>query len=259
MIFIRASRLKMKFFRAVYKKIYADRRYRIFISPEDPKIEIYYKNNLEGGGTTFGMDFFRILDLVGVLPQGNIMEWCSGPGFIGFSLYGKFRQQITSLELVDINPDAVKCCQRTIRLNNITNCIATTSDSVLRKSENESYLSLIVSNPPHFSERISFYENYPNDIRVYDLKWAAHKKFFEEIVSRMTNDSIIILQENNRGSTCSEFSHLIRELFLNYSEELPVLEISNVIDCKGYRTPNDHFYYLVLRLASSNKVITKLP
>jgi len=62
---------------------------------------------------------------------------------------------------------------------------------------------LVVSNPPHFTDR------YEGDIRAHDPDWAVHREFFNTIHPHLTNDGVIILQENNRGSTVETFREMI--------------------------------------------------
>jgi len=45
--------------------------------------------NLDGGGSTFGQDFIPVLRARGMPKVQRTFEWCSGPGFIGFSLLGR--------------------------------------------------------------------------------------------------------------------------------------------------------------------------
>jgi len=68
-------------------------------------LRVHFKTHLDGGGSTFGQNFLPFLDQRGMPHQGRVFEWCSGPGFMGFSLlaFGF----CDTLCLVDINPLAV--------------------------------------------------------------------------------------------------------------------------------------------------------
>lgn len=62
-------------------------------------IDVYFKQNLRGGGDIFGQDYLRIVKQLGKV--NRLFEWCSGPGFIGFSLLAN--GMCDSLCLADIN------------------------------------------------------------------------------------------------------------------------------------------------------------
>src|SRR6266480_5451539 len=76
-------------------------------------IRVHYMDHLDGGGLTFGgQDFFLYLLNRGMPKQARTFEWCAGPGFIGFSLFGAGLTK--TLCLADINPQAVAACRRSI-------------------------------------------------------------------------------------------------------------------------------------------------
>ena len=79
-------------------------------------IKVYYTKELDGGGAGFGQDY---IDFVrsNFPRQERIFEWCSGPGFIGFSLLA--HGLCNTLCLADINPLAIQACLKTIRLNKL--------------------------------------------------------------------------------------------------------------------------------------------
>jgi len=49
-------------------------------------LRVHFKTHLDGGGSTFGQNFLPFPDQRGMPRQDRAFEWCSGPGFIGFSL-----------------------------------------------------------------------------------------------------------------------------------------------------------------------------
>ena len=51
-------------------------------------IRVNYLHRLDGGGTAFGQDYIPYLPNRGMPRQARTIEWCAGPGFIGFSLLG---------------------------------------------------------------------------------------------------------------------------------------------------------------------------
>jgi hypothetical protein len=64
---------------------------------------------------------------------------------------------------------------------------------------------LIVSNPPHFVDQ------YAGDICAHDPDWRIHKNFFETVSQHLAEDGVIVLQENNRGSTVATFRPMIEQ------------------------------------------------
>jgi hypothetical protein len=80
-------------------------------------IDISYRSELDGGGTEFGQQFIPFLTSLGMPKQKRAFEWCSGPGFIGFSMLG--HGLCETLCLSDINPAAVSSCQHTVRVNRL--------------------------------------------------------------------------------------------------------------------------------------------
>src|ERR1700722_6840762 len=75
-------------------------------------VRVHFKKHLDGGGKSFGQDFIPFLRLRGMPPQQRVFEWCTGPGFIGFSLLAHGLAE--TLCLADVNPEAVAACRRTI-------------------------------------------------------------------------------------------------------------------------------------------------
>ena len=48
---------------------------------------VKYTFEMEGGGTTYGVDYATVLQEKYPFKSFNkVYEWCSGPGFIGFDL-----------------------------------------------------------------------------------------------------------------------------------------------------------------------------
>jgi hypothetical protein len=63
--------------------------------------------------------------------------------------------------------------------------------------------------PPHFADQ------YEGDIRAHDPDWQIHKAFFETVSSHLAEDGLIVLQENNRGSTVETFRSMIERSSLD--------------------------------------------
>lgn len=166
-------------------------------------ITIRYKSELDGGGIEFGQDFIPFFRNRGMPKQQRIFEWCCGPAFIGFSLLGNGLCE--TLCLADINPAAVASCRETIQANNLENrATVYLSDNLAQIPSSEKW-NIVVSNPPHFIDQ------YVGDIRAHDPEWNIHRRFFNSIAAHLADDGVIVLQENNRGSTVETFRSMISD------------------------------------------------
>ena len=164
-------------------------------------IAIKYRAELDGGGTDFGQDFISFFKARGMPKQRRLFEWCSGPGFISFSLLGQGFCE--TLCVADINPVAVACCQRTVRVNGLSDRVSVYQSDNLRDIPLSEKWDLVVSNPPHFVDQ------YEGDLRAHDPDWQIHRDFFATIGNFLTPSGVIVLQENNRGSTVETFREMI--------------------------------------------------
>ncbi|WP_298243724.1 methyltransferase [uncultured Bradyrhizobium sp.] len=164
-------------------------------------ITIEYKAELDGGGIEFGQDFIPFLRSRNMPKQQRAFEWCSGPAFIGFSLLGNGLCE--TLCLADINPAAVDSCRGTVRQNRLENSVSVYHSNNLQSIPESERWDLVVSNPPHFVDQ------YEGDIRAHDPGWNIHREFFSTVPQYLKDDGVIVLQENNRGSTVETFREMI--------------------------------------------------
>jgi predicted RNA methylase len=166
-------------------------------------IGISYREELDGGGTEFGQDFISFFTARGMPKQKRIFEWCSGPGFIGFSLLG--HGFCESLCLADINPEAVASCKRTVEVNGLSDRVSVYQSDNLKNIPHYEKWDLVVSNPPHFVDQ------YEGDLRAHDPDWRIHREFFATIGDFLNVGGVVVLQENNRGSTVETFRQMIEQ------------------------------------------------
>ena len=85
-------------------------------------IRVNYRDHLDGGGRTFGIDYLPLFHDLGMPWQARVFEWCAGPDFIGFALLGY--GFCDTLCLADINPEAVEACRRTVAQNRLAERVA---------------------------------------------------------------------------------------------------------------------------------------
>ena len=166
-------------------------------------IGISYRAELDGGGTEFGQDFISFFKARGMPKQKRIFEWCSGPGFISFSLLA--HGFCDTLCLADINPDAVASCKRTVRANKLSDRVSVYQSDNLKNIPRSEKWDLVISNPPHFVDQ------YEGDLRAHDPNWRIYRDFFAAIGDFLTAGGVIVLQENNRGSTVETFRQMIEQ------------------------------------------------
>jgi methylase of polypeptide subunit release factors len=187
---------------------------------------LQYQKHLNGGGASFGQDYIPFLRDLGMPKPHRAFEWCAGPGFIGFSMLE--HHLCETLCLADINPAAVAACRRTIARNDLADRVDVYLSDNLKGIPATERWDLVVANPPHFDERT-------DDLRTNDHGWNIHHGFFSTVASFLKPGAIIILQENNAGSTAETFRSMI---------EQSGLSIVFVHGCAPQRTPDYRFYYI---------------
>jgi 16S rRNA G966 N2-methylase RsmD len=189
-------------------------------------IRVHYKDWLDGGGSSFGQEMIRFLRNCGMPRQARVFEWCAGPAFIGFSMLG--HGLCETLCLADINPMAVTACRRTIARNGLDGNVRVYHSDNLSAIPSEEQWDLVVGNPPFFD--IGAFH-----LRAHDKGWRLHREFFATIGRFLRPGGIIVLQENNLGSTAETFREMI---------ETAGLAIVFVYGCAPQRTPNSRIYYI---------------
>ena len=106
----------------------------------------------------------------------------------------------SSLCLADINPEAVSACRRTIADNVLSDRVSVYCSDNLRDIPKSEQWDLVVSNPPHFIDE------YLGNLRAHDPDWRVHLDFFRTVSPFLKPADVIILQENNAGSTVGNVS-----------------------------------------------------
>lgn len=171
----------------------------------DTIISVYHNSWEDGGGTWFGHEY---PDILAQRYPGRVFdrcyEWCSGPGFIGFSIMS--RGLCSSLCLSDLYAPVADSISATVehnRLQGLVNFYAGDSLDCLPAAE---MFDLVVSNPPHFLESPG--DDNTQRIKV-DRDWAAHRDFYSHISKHLRDDGIILIQENMAGSDIKDFQDMI--------------------------------------------------
>lgn len=158
------------------------------------KFHVHDQSWHNGGGTWFGQEYIEILK--NRYPNRQFyrcLEWCSGPGYIGYNILDHGICQ--HLCLIDKFAEAIEFAEMTAKqcLGQVTTYVTDTL-SVLPESER---FDLVVANPPHYLEC-------PGDTNyqriAVDQNWKAHQDFYQYIGKHLTPDGIILMQENMAGS-----------------------------------------------------------
>ena len=164
-------------------------------------IDVYYKRFLDGGGREFGQDFLRLFRSRRMPAQARLFEWCAGPGFIGFSLLA--HGFCDTLCLADVNPAAVRAARMTVHRNRLADRIAIYRSDNLKDIPAAERWNVIVSNPPHFDDL-----DFKDENKLYDRDWRLHRDFFRDSPRFLAPNGVIVLQENNQGSTAETFHRM---------------------------------------------------
>jgi methylase of polypeptide subunit release factors len=178
---------------------------------------VFYTNELDGGGTSFGQDYISVIK--NHYPNRKfpkIFEWCSGPGFIGFSLLS--HEICDRVCFTDLYNPALEAIDATVQYKN-NQCVQSISTYLMKDLSllpNHEIFDMVVANPPHFNTSI-FAEKNTNRLCI-DAEWKAHKNFFKNIKSHLHKNSVVLLQENSEGSTVTDFSHMILEAGLEITD-----------------------------------------
>lgn len=163
------------------------------------RIRVHHHSDMDGGGTWFGTELAEICKSRYRRRFPRCLEWCAGPGFIGFDLldHGVCEQ----LVLQDRYAPAIESSiPDTIKDNGLEGVRAYLGHSLNCLPDQERF-DLVVANPPH-------YLGCPGDDNyqrlAVDPHWEAHRDFFEHIGDHLDAGGLILLQENQAGSTLRE-------------------------------------------------------
>ena len=190
-------------------------------------IWVHYKDHLDGGGRTSGLDYLPLLRDRGAPRQRRVFEWCAGPAFIGFALLGY--EFCDTLCVADINPEAIEACRRTVATNKLDGRVAVYRSDNLDEIPAAEQWDLVVGNPPHFADTS------PSELRYHDADWQLHRRFFGAVGRFLKPGGMIVLLENNAGSTAETFRPII---------EAAGFSIVFVHNCEGRRTPYPRIYFI---------------
>lgn len=193
-------------------------------------IDVFYQPNHNGGGMDFGQDYIQLISSRYEKSFDKVYEFCSGPGFIGFSLMGAGLAK--NIVLSDIYEPVAEVIDKTIEVNGLegrVNFYNISGVSLLPATN----IDLVVSNPPHFLSTQDWLGHIENRIYI-DENWEIHREFYSNIGEKLSDDGVVLFQENALGSSVSDFEEMISD---------GGLEITDVFPMKN-TVGNDQIYYI---------------
>ena len=207
-----------------------------FSIPGQEHFVVTYDSSEDGGGTWFGQEYASQLRRYD-RQFDRCLEWCSGPGFIGFALLAHdICQDLVLMDQYAISADSVT---ETIRQNRCQDRARFYNLDRIGSLPRHERFDLVVANPPHYREC-------PGDINyqriAVDTDWQTHQEFYANIRQYLNPDAVILMQENQAGSLGGP------------AEFLPMIE-SNGLILTAYWTSPTYFdrsgptqiYYLEIR------------
>ena len=167
-----------------------------------------YHQLLEGGGINQRRDFLYVISKAGKPSYKNALEWCSGPGIIGYELLGYNKTE--KINFMDCYKPAIENCLETADRNNVRGRVTVHLTDKVTNLQNTEKFDLVVGNPPHSfdydewarnqltEERPTpeYFNDWENQIRIdVDKDMHIHKEFLDNIRDKVTDDCDIFISE----------------------------------------------------------------
>lgn len=172
-------------------------------------ISVFYSAETNGAGLQTKENMLRTVR--SLFPKRifeNCYEWCSGPGFYGYTLLGA--GICKSLFLADIYEPAVSQANKTAKSNGLLDKVHILNSNNWDGFSNHQKFDLIVGNPPHFNVHNYYNEIWQFTSRVYfDQDWQIHREFFSKAKIHLAPDGEILLLECAWGSGVNTFQVMI--------------------------------------------------
>lgn len=225
----------------MWRKIRTKNGTKLYSKMKYKNIEVSYLWRLNGGGLIIAYEFVHIISQ-NTGKVKHVFEYCSGPGFIGFSLLAN--DLCDKLTLADINPAAVEAVKETIRNNNLQDKVTVyQSDCLDSIPENEQW-DLVVGNPPWdlVIGKIPWYQRFRNikAIMVRDPEGRVHEKFYRDIRKFLKPNGSILFVEGGEYTNVNCFKQMIENNGLRIKKSFraaPFLEIfKNFKEYRGFKS-----------------------
>jgi methylase of polypeptide subunit release factors len=200
--------------------------------------KVIYDEIYDGGGTTFGVNSLKDDKVKSVIKKGDILEMCSGPGFMGF--YLNFEGLAESLVLSDINDVHSSYIEQTCLQNNLLNTKFIQSNG-FESFDSYHKFDTIVMNAPHYSSpRNGGYISKEEELICLDQDLTFHRHFFKYAKNHLKYNGVIILIGNMGGIKPEEIVNMAGSEYM-----------CNLIACERYGWIRDSRFY-VLKITKAN-------
>jgi methylase of polypeptide subunit release factors len=171
----------------------------------------------DGGGSTQYADFINFFKEKGDdLPKyKNCLEWCAGPGFIGYSLLDE--EVCQHVTFMDIHEPAIDDARNNAIFNNLTDRTSFYTIDAIHKLPTDLKFDLVVGNPPHSLKASEEWLNNKGLFRlIVDLDWKIHEEFFAHITDYLLPGAEVILSENDHFPEFIEMAKKVGLIFEGY-------------------------------------------
>jgi len=194
---------------------YSDQRY--FLLSEEVyfgNIKISYHPSMDGGGIKKAPMFAKILSMVS--PNKifeHCLEWCSGPGFIGFNILSQ--GLCKKLDLADIWKPSLQAAKTAVHLHEVnTHHIRRLIDIP------QTQYDLIVGNPPWRPQNL-LGDFGSSDLRlICDPGLQTCKEFFEDVSNYLRQDGMIVLCQGKLFTGPADFVEMVDQAGLQITHVL---------------------------------------
>lgn len=224
-------------FGLIWKKAGGKNGGRQYLKINYKNIKVSYSWRLNGGGIILAHEFVRVVSRK-IGRVGHVFEYCSGPGFIGFSLLAN--NLCDKLTLSDINPKAIEAIKETIKNNNLQKKVTVYQSDCLDSISKDEQWDLVVSNPPWDllpakRQWYSFYRNKKNII-VCDPEGRVHEKFYRDVNKFLKPGGSIIFVESSEFTNVNCFNNMIGDNGLRVVESFKPVSFLGIFKSLGQYT-----------------------
>jgi len=169
---------------------------------------VFDRREQHWAGLALGRDVPRVLNELGVGRCRRLFEFCSGPGYIGYSLLAN--GWCESLALSDIDAESIATAMRTATYNGIAHRVTGYASDVLDGIPEHERWDVVVANPPAFSSHPERALSEQQWDRGFDTNWNVRRRFYASIKAHMNPGGVVVMCENLRGSDPDVFAEMIR-------------------------------------------------
>lgn len=193
--------------------------------------------NLDGGGSTHYKDFLTIVRDLGKDHYTKGLEWCAGPGFIGYSMLG--HDICDHMVFMDKFAPAIDSCNDTATQNNLTDKVTTYVVERISDIPDTEKFDLVLGNPPHVWDKDQFMEGIRAEWaeRNHELKQEnidilerllldhgknIHKEFFDNISNYLLPNADLFISEPGGSDVMPEMIEYSKANGLTLMSERPM-------------------------------------